>query len=245
MTAAKSDGALKLVEVRKSFGGNHVIRGLNLTIEAGRSVALVGANGAGKSTIFNLISGFLRVDRGTISWGGTELSKLSELDVPKHGVRRTFQEARIFKGMSVRDNIMVSLEHALFGYHAVRRTRRQAGQIAHDVGLGPVVDTLAGDLSFAEQKVLGLACAFASDPSLLLLDEPSSGLDSTAQARLAGLIQGLRGGGRTLVIVEHNLDFVRNVVDEMVFLEEGIVRTKGSVEDIMNSAELAESYLGS
>jgi branched-chain amino acid transport system ATP-binding protein len=234
---------LEVSGLTKAFGGNEVIRGFDLTVHPGGVLGLVGANGAGKSTIFNLLTGFLRADAGAVHWKGRSISGLSPRRISRLGIGRTFQEVRLFERMTVLENLLVAAEDSMFG-RGGQTARRIARQVAERVGVWSVRDVPAGELSYAEQKFVAVGRAMARRPELLLLDEPASGLDGSSTERLLELVGLQRTLGTTVVLIEHNLDFVRQAVDEMAFLEFGVVRAYGTPEEIMNRADLAEAYFG-
>ena len=234
---------LEVRGLRKSFGGNEVIRGFDLTVRTGSVLGLVGANGAGKSTIFNLLTGFLSADAGDIRWKGRSIGGLSPRRVARLGIGRTFQDVRLFERMTVLENLLVAAEDAMFS-RSGRAARRTTAEIADLVGAWPMRDVPAGELSYAEQKFVSIGRAMARRPELLLLDEPASGLDGSSTERLLELISLQRTLGTTVVLIEHNLDVVRRAVDEMAFLEFGVVRAYGEPEEIMSRADLAEAYFG-
>lgn len=245
-TAPDTGSGAALLEVRgltKSFGGNEVIRGFDLTVPAGSVLGLVGANGAGKSTIFNLLTGFLTADAGNIRWRGRSIDGLSPRRISRLGIGRTFQEIRLFERMTVLENLLVAAEDGMFS-RSSRAARRTAAEIADLVGVWPMRESPAGELSYAEQKFVSIGRAMARRPELLLLDEPASGLDGSSTERLLELVSLQRTLGTTVVLIEHNLDVVRQAVDEMAFLEFGVVRAYGVPEEIMSRADLAEAYFG-
>jgi ABC-type branched-subunit amino acid transport system ATPase component len=240
-----TDGLLDVSGVHKAFGAHEVIAGLDLSVPEGQVTGLVGPNGAGKTTIFNLITGFLHPNRGAITYRGTRLDGLRPEAVYRRGVARTFQELRLFEGMSVFANVLLSRERGARSLRSHRRNKESVMQTLDELHLARKANVLAADLSYAEEKFLSLARALATDAPLLLLDEPTSGLDGPSLDMLMSLIPRLCGDGRTVLIVEHNLDVMRKVADGLVFLDTGRVIASGTAEELFARNDLAELYFGS
>ncbi|MCU1614385.1 MAG: Amino acid/amide transporter ATP-binding protein 1, family [Frankiales bacterium] len=235
---------LELTGVKKSFGGNHVIPGLDLTLNAGEVTALIGPNGAGKTTIFNLITGFLRPDEGQVVYKGENLHGVTPEGIFRKGLVRTFQEVRVFGGITVLENVLVGREHGFRSWRATKRNTAAAMETLQLVGLDRKVHVMARDLSYAEQKFLSLARVLASDAELLLLDEPTSGLDGRSLDLVTALIPRLHEMGRTVLIIEHNLDVVRSIAERIVFLESGRVIATGTGDELFARQDLADIYFG-
>jgi len=252
-----ADGVLMRVEgVSKSFGGIQALRGFSTTLQAGRITSLIGPNGAGKTTAFNLITGFLSADSGTVHLGGEDITRIPAHRMAGLGVARSFQNLRLFTKLSVLDNVRVAipaqrgerLGYTLFRWRATmaeeRRTRLQALAILAFVGLEDKALASAGDLSYAEEKLLALARMLALDADLLLLDEPGSGLDPASLEAMFRMIRTLVQGGKTVCIIEHNLDVIRDLSDKVVFLDEGRALAEGPPDEILKNQELVERYFG-
>jgi len=236
------------------FGGIVAVAGLDITIEPGRITGLIGPNGAGKTTAFNLLTGFLQPDRGEVRYRGRSLNGLKPHQIVHQGVARSFQDLKLFTGLTVLENVLVALprqrgDQLLYVYFApwlVRREERdnlaRAMAILEFVGLGARAADLAADLSYAEEKLLVVARLLATGAEALLFDEPLSGLAPNALAKILPLFKRLAGSGRTLCIIEHNLDVIRELCDRVVFLDEGRKLAEGSSEDLMHDPELSERY---
>lgn len=235
---------LEVSDLRKRFGAVEVICGFTASVERGSTVALVGGNGAGKSTIINLISGFLEADAGTVTLMGREISGLSPRRISQCGLGRTFQEVRIFPQLTVLENVLVAVQDRPFKLRQTSGDIERSREALDLVGLSNHHDVRAEELSYAEQKFLSIARAIARRPSLLLMDEPASGLDTRSYQRLQRLVEEMRQEGSTVVVVEHNLEFVRSVASEVLFLEYGVCSAKGPAEEIMRRPDLMERYFG-
>jgi branched-chain amino acid transport system permease protein len=253
----EADGVLMRVEgVSKSFGGLQALSGFSTTLEAGRITSLIGPNGAGKTTAFNLITGFLAPDSGSVRLGGRNITRVPAHRMAGLGVARSFQNLRLFAKLSVLDNVRVAvpgqagerLWHTLFRPRATmaedRRTTRRALAILAYVGLEDKALETAENLSYAEEKLLALARMLALDADLLLLDEPGSGLDPASLDAMFRMVRALVKEGKTVCIIEHNLDVIRDLSDKVVFLDEGRAVAEGPPAEILKNRELVERYFG-
>ncbi len=248
---------LKLDGVSKRFGGLQAAQRVTFTAAEGAVTALIGPNGAGKTTIFNCVTGVVPPDEGTVWAGSQRISGLKPHQVVACGVARTFQDLRLFLQVTVLDNVLFARRHvagenplvAVFGFGARSREdrREQAAGLAllEYVGLSGKGWTLAKNLSYAEQKLLSLARVLATEPQVLLLDEPASGLDKQSVQTLNDLIRDLSRRGKTVVLVEHNFSIVREVADQVVFLHHGEVIAQGTPEEVVRNRRLGEIYFGS
>jgi branched-chain amino acid transport system permease protein len=238
----------------KRFGGIVAVSDVDIEIPPGRITGLIGPNGAGKTTAFNLLTGFLQPDQGTVSYGGRVLSGLKPHRIVDAGVARSFQDLKLFTGMTVLENVLVALpdqsgdrlRHVYFSPWRVRREERahlaQAMSILEFVGLHERAGDLASDLSYAEEKLLVVARLLATGAQALLFDEPLSGLAPDALARVMPIFKRLAESGRTLCIIEHNLDVIRELCTQVVFLDEGRRLAMGTPEELMRDPELSRRY---
>ncbi|MBI2555234.1 MAG: branched-chain amino acid ABC transporter ATP-binding protein/permease [Candidatus Rokubacteria bacterium] len=255
-TSGNGKPLLTLRDVTKSFGGIRALDNLSLTLEEGRITGLIGPNGAGKTTAFNLITGFLEPDAGSIMYRGRELRGAKPHEISRLGIARSFQDLRLFPRMTVLDNVVVALPGqrterlSLIFFaapHVVRAERenlRRAYELLAFVGLAEKAGELAEDLSYAEQKLLVLARLLATQANLLLLDEPASGLDPTSVEAIMALIRRLPDYGKTICVIEHNLEVIKGLADPVVFLNEGRTIASGAPAQIMASPHLADIYFG-
>lgn len=239
-----SEPILETRGLTKAFGGNKVIPNLDFQLTPGLITTLVGPNGAGKTTIFNLITGFFAPDAGEVLYHGRPLNSVTPSDVARLGIGRSFQNLRLFRNMTVYENVLVSREKGLRDWWN-RANRRRVEQVLERTNLLKQRDTRAADLSYAEQKFLSLARLMVMDADLLLLDEPTSGLDGLSLKRFQALLRSLQQDGRTILLIEHNLDIVREISDRIAFLDGGRLLAHGTPEEIFAKPELAEIYFGS
>ena len=247
---------ISLNGVSKAFGGIHAVNDCTFDVTPRMITGLIGPNGAGKTTIFNLITGFLRPDRGSIRLRGEELVGLAPHAVERRGVARTFQHLRLWNKMSVLDNVLLGCQHPIgenvltlfLRPAAVRaqeaRDRARALDVLDFFGLRHRAHELAEDLAYPEQKLLSMARIFATDAEVLLLDEPTSGLDTDSLRRIVPIVRRLVDHGKTVLLIEHNMELVSQLSDEVVFLHQGHVLSKGKPDTITRDPALTEIYFG-
>ncbi|HEY1761799.1 MAG TPA: ATP-binding cassette domain-containing protein [Acidimicrobiales bacterium] len=230
---------LQVVGASMSFGGVKVLTDVDITIDGDGIVALVGPNGAGKTTLFNVICGALKPSRGEVSSFGETLSGLSAEAIAGHGVYRTFQDLRLFRSLSVRENVCVGLGRTL----RKRSTIEKVDALLEELDLAQFEKVRARDLAHGAAKLLTVARVLIHDPKVLLLDEPGAGMDIQSYERLAAALK--RRTDLPLVLVEHNLDTVRDLASRVVFLDGGRVIADGPTEEILSRDDLAAVYFGS
>jgi len=234
---------LKAEGVRKSFGGLTAVDGVDFDVEKGEIMGLIGPNGAGKTTFFNLISGAIPLDSGTIVFNDKKISGFKPHKICRLGIGRTFQTAKNFPGMSVRENAIMG---ALFGKRG--GTRKQAeqdvGQVLDFVGLTELQDRHIPDLTLAAQKRVEVARALATKPSLLMLDETMAGLNPTEVEEAMALVRKIRDSGITVIMIEHVMRAIMNICDRIVVLHHGARIAAGTPEEISTNSAVVEVYLG-
>lgn len=234
----------------KSFGGVHAADGCSFSVEAERITALIGPNGAGKTTAFNLISGLTEADDGTVVLNDTDLTTMSAHQRAKSGLSRTFQMVRLFKNLTIRDHLYLAMsendDHFLkSGFatdYGLLETIMQ--ETLHLVGLDKPPTTLASELSYGQQKLLDLARALAKPHKLLMLDEPVAGINPVLRDRFKSLLKQLKAHGETILVIEHDMDFVRSVADRVIVMDQGRVLSEGEPEKVLSDKRVLEAYLG-
>lgn len=247
---------LELRSLRKEFGGLMAVYDVSFRVAEGEILAVIGPNGAGKTTVFNLISGVLPPTSGEILFRGQPIAGLSSHTITALGLARTFQNVQLFGKMTVLENVMVGCHaNAHYGFLAAalrlprarqieKRIRKQAEFRLARVGMARKAHLNALSLPFGQQRLLEIARALATNPVLLLLDEPGSGLNRTEKQDLERLIRAIRDDGATVLLVEHDMQFVMSIADRIVVLEYGQMIAEGTPEEVQADARVVSAYLG-
>ena len=231
---------LEAQSVTRRFGGLTAVDDVSFTVDEGAAVGLIGANGAGKTTLFNCLTGFDKPSSGDVRLRGSSLLKLPRHKVVRAGVARTFQIVKPFPDLPVLANVMIPL---IVGGHK-GEVRTAALAVLSRVGLGPLAARPSSELSEGDLKRLEMARALATKPSLLLLDEPFAGLSQSEIALLSGTIRQLRADGVTLVVVEHKIGSLLQLVDRVIAMDQGKVIADGEPRAVMRDPAVVTAYLG-
>jgi branched-chain amino acid transport system permease protein len=236
------DGAvLKLEGITKSFGGVTAVRDVSLEVAAGRVFGIIGPNGAGKTTLFNVINGYLKPDKGRVLFLGADVSHLKPHDLCRRGVARTFQVAQIFNKMTVLENIMMGVfakhGNALEAYEIARNT-------AERMNITSRLDDRAIGLSIWETKILELSRALATEPKLLLVDEPMAGLNLEETDKIGQVLKDISKTGITVMVIEHVIQSLVKIADVMTGLDEGRKVAEGTPAEVISNPHIIEAYLG-
>lgn len=247
---------LELSNISKNFAGLQVLDNVSLTVPAGSILGLIGPNGAGKTTLFNLITGLLLPSSGSIEFLGRRLDGMRPHRITRLGIARTFQNIRLFREMTLLENVMVAMadEGAMGGCSALspwlslRREERRAEAAAREllsrVGLAEKAEAMAAALSYGEQRRLEIARALATGPKLLLLDEPAAGMNTAEKQQLMEEVLKFRTEGLSLLIIEHDMAFVMGLCERIAVLNFGRVIAQGTPEQIRADPQVIEAYLG-
>ncbi len=247
---------LEIKDVSMRFGGILAVNQCSFGVEQGGITCLIGPNGAGKTTIFNMITGFLQPTAGTLFYKGNEITNLKPEKIVELGIVRTFQNLRLFNDMTVIENTMLSKQkqmgesifNAVLRRRAVKREEQEnyeeSMEVLRYVGLGDKAMELTDNLSYAEQKLLTIARLLMADAEVLLLDEPASGLDNDSLELILPILRDLKKKGKTILLIEHNMDIIKSIADKVIFLNQGHVLGSGTAEEIMSNSELTQIYFG-
>lgn len=248
---APAAAVVKVRNISKSFGGNQAVKDVSFDVYPGEILGVIGPNGCGKTTLFNCILGQYKPDTGSVELDGVDVSAWSPARRARKGLGRTFQLLQVFESMSVRDNLKTAAQEHV-GSIASRLFKSPDMGLAAEVDslierfrLAHLADELAGNLSYGQQKLLDTAMAFVSGPEVVFLDEPAGGVNLTMLADVERQIRDLNeNDATTMVVVEHNMEFIFRLADRIIVMAEGEVLMTGTPEEVRNDPRVVEVYLG-
>lgn len=250
---------------RKTSGNNYILKDFNLSVEKQKITALIGGNGTGKTTLFNIISGFLEPDKistpNIIFEGETNLLKVPAWKIPRKGIGRLFQDAHIFPELTIMENMKVAdnerfgetpLDSIFFTGKIKKEEKKKEKKImkifSELFGKNSIFiknsEMKAGNLSYGQQRLLSMACLLAGDYRLILLDEPTTGVNPQLIQKISGIIRLMKAQGKTVFLIEHNMAFIRQTADEVAFISNGAIHTKGTPETVLKDKFIIKNYLG-
>lgn len=240
---------LEIKNLKKYFGGVKAVNGCSFKVKEGSITALIGPNGAGKSTVFNLISGILKVDSGNIIFNKDNITNLAPDKVSNAGISRLFQKARLFGNLSVRDNLLLALgnEDTKFWKNLVKKevlSDEKIKEILELVEMGRFQNKLTRELSFGQQRLIELARTILNPHKLLMLDEPAAGVNPKLRNSIAKILKKLNKEGETILLIDHDMNFVLKIADHVIVMDEGKVLAEGKPKEIKNNKKVLEAYLG-
>lgn len=247
---------LEGIEITKIFGGIVAVHNLSFELERGKITSLIGPNGAGKSTLFNLMTGFLPLDQGSIFFQDSRIDRLTSYKIARRGIARTFQELKLFPELTCLENLMVARTHRLgedlwtpfFCWRSVkkeeRRHREKVEELLRYVSLEDKINEQASNLSYGQQKLLSVARVLASEPELLLLDEPVAGVNPQLIGKIIELLLKIKSLGKTIFFIEHNIEVVMDISDKVIVLNYGEKVTEDKPQEVRQNPKVIEAYLG-
>ncbi len=248
---------LKIIELGISFGGLRAVDGLNMTINKGELYGLIGPNGAGKTTAFNLLTGVYKPDSGKVFLDGKDITGKSTIEINKTGIARTFQNIRLFKKLTVLDNVKTALHNhykysTLTGilrlpkfYKIEKQMTDRAMELLKVFDLDQYAQTLASNLPYGKQRKLEIARALATEPKLLLLDEPAAGMNPNETQELMDTIRLIRDKfDMTILLIEHDMRLVSGICEKLTVLNFGQVLAQGETSEVLNNPQVITAYLG-
>jgi ABC-type branched-subunit amino acid transport system ATPase component len=241
---------LEAKDVSRSFGGVKALAGCSLSVEKGSITGLIGPNGSGKTTLFNVMTGYVKPDKGTVFFDGHDVTNGRPNKIFALGVGRTFQLTRIFARISVIENMLVATQRDESWLRGLTRSKSSKTELdaamewLDFVGLSRLASLQAGSLSYGQRKLLELAYVLVADPDVILLDEPAGGVNLTLVNEISEKILALNKGGKTFLIVEHNMEFVMKICDKVTVMHQGCDLVTGTPDEVRSNPAVLDAYLG-
>lgn len=247
---------LEIINITHYFSSHRqILDNVSLNLKEGRIYALIGANGAGKTTLFNIITGYINPKKGKIKLDSKEINNLSSYQINRLGICRTFQDMRLISAFTVKDNVILAMKNhptqnwfksffpEFLFKDKIRILSKKASEILEICLLNEVENSKASEISYGQQKLLSLACCIANDPKIFLLDEPVAGINSFYQEKIFTILKKLKQDNKTILLIEHNADFLRKVSDQFFFLSGGKITDYSSYNKFREDPEVLQKYL--
>ena len=242
---------LKISNLKKYFGGIRAVDNVSFEIQDNKITALIGPNGSGKTTMFNLILGILKSDSGRIIFNKEEITDKKVNEISNLGISRLFQQARLFENLTVKENLLLALNNKdmkfwknLINYKFTNEDYKKVNKIAEVVVIESFMNKTAGDLSFGQKRLVEIARAVINPHKLLMLDEPVAGVNPKLRTDILVLLKKLKEEGETILLIEHDMNFTLNIADNIIVMDEGRVIAEGTPKQIKKNKKVLEAYLG-
>ncbi|MFH1358273.1 MAG: ABC transporter ATP-binding protein [archaeon] len=242
---------LKITNLKKHFGGIKAVDNASFEIKDNKITALIGPNGSGKTTIFNLTTGTLKPDSGEIYFNKQDITKMKIHKISNLGISRLFQQARLFDNLSVKENLLLALSNKdtefwknLINYKFSQEDYNKVKKTAELVGITDFMNKQAGELSFGQKRLVEITRAIINPHKLLMLDEPVAGVNPKLRKQISDLLTKLKKQGETVLLIEHDMNFTLGIADHVIVMDEGKVIAEGSPSEIKNNKAVLEAYLG-
>jgi len=246
---------LEVKNLGKHFNGIKAVHDCDFKVEENEIVALIGPNGAGKTTVFNIITGMIKPDTGDVLFKGESIKHLPSYKIAKRGISRTFQLIKLFPKLTVMENLLIAKNHhsdnfskLFLNYKLVKKedsmNKEECKRILKLVGLDEKADHNAENLSYGQQKLLEIARVLSMDADLILLDEPVAGVNPLMREKIKGILQSLKEKGKTILFIEHDLEFLYSIADKIVVMDHGEEIAIGTPKEIQENKRVMEAYLG-
>jgi len=243
---------LEIQNLTKYFGGLKAVDDCNFQVHKGKITALIGPNGSGKTTVFNLISGIIKANKGKVLLNGKNLVGISIDQISNMGISRIFQQSRLFKNLTVKDNLLLAIDNEdtklwlnLLGLNTLTAEKDQnVRKVLNDLGILEIENAIASELSFGQKRLVELARAILNPHEFLLLDEPVAGVSPKIRKSIANLLLAMKNAGKGVLLIEHDMIFTLSVSDSIIVMDAGKVIAEGSPSDIRQNKDVLEAYLG-